>query len=146
MEEFRELGISEERLAAIEAEGWTEPTPIQRKAIPPAMEGQDVVGIAQTGTGKTGAFMIPTLERIEAGGGLQALVLCPTRELAQQVEEDTKALARGTRLRAAVIHGGVSYEPQNAALREGVEVIVATPGRFIDHMRQGKADLSRIRT
>jgi len=146
VEEFRQLGISEERLAAIEAEGWTEPTPIQRKAIPPAMEGGDVVGIAQTGTGKTGAFMIPTLERIEAGEGLQALVLCPTRELAQQVEEDTKSLARGTRIRAAVIHGGVSYEPQNAALREGVEVIVATPGRFIDQMRQGRADLSRIRT
>jgi len=146
VEKFQTLGISEERLAAIEALGWTEPTPIQEKAIPEALKGRDVVGIAQTGTGKTGAFMIPTLERIEAGKGLQALVLCPTRELAQQVDEDTKGLAKGTRIRAAVIHGGVSYTPQNAALREGVEVIVATPGRFIDQMKRGNADLSRIRT
>ena len=143
---FDELNLSEERLAAIEALGWTEPTPIQGKAIPHALEGKDVVGIAQTGTGKTGGFMIPTLERIDVGKGLQALILCPTRELAQQVEEDTKLLTRGTRMRSAVIHGGVAYKPQNAALREGVEVIVATPGRFIDQMKRGNADVSRVRT
>jgi ATP-dependent RNA helicase RhlE len=142
---FAELGLSEAAQAAVEALGWTTPTPIQRKGIPPGMTGQDIVGIAQTGTGKTGAFMLPTLERIEAGGGLQALILCPTRELAQQVAEDTQALARGTAIRTAAIYGGVKYGPQNDALREGFEVIAATPGRFIDQMRRGNADLSNVR-
>jgi len=144
--DFTELGLSEERLAAIEALGWTEPTPIQNKAIPKALKGQDVVGIAQTGTGKTGAFMIPTLEKIRPGDGFQALILCPTRELAQQVDEDTRALAKGTTIRSEVIHGGVSYGPQRTALREGFEVIVATPGRFIDLMDQGDADVSGVET
>jgi ATP-dependent RNA helicase RhlE len=142
---FDELGLSEAVLAAVEAIGWTTPTPIQCKAIPPAMHGGDVVGIAQTGTGKTGAFMIPTLETIEAGGGLQALILCPTRELAQQVCEDTAALSKGTNIRVEAIYGGVSYEPQNKALAEGYEVIVATPGRFIDHMKRGNAKLGSVR-
>ncbi len=146
VELFRELSLSEERLAAIEALGWTEPTPIQWKAIPPALEGRDVVGVAQTGTGKTGAFMIPCLERIQAGAGLQVLVLCPTRELAQQVAEDTTALARGTSIRADSIVGGVAYGGQEKALSQGVEVIVATPGRFIDHMGKGRVDLSGLRT
>ena len=95
VELFRELSLSEARLAAVEALGWAEPTPIQWKAIPPALEGKDIVGVAQTGTGKTGAFMIPSLERIKAGEGLQVLVLCPTRELAQQVAEDTHDLGQG---------------------------------------------------
>jgi ATP-dependent RNA helicase RhlE len=142
---FRDLGISEDRLAAVEAEGWTTPTPIQVKAIPSALEGKDVVGIAQTGTGKTGAFMIPSLDRIEPGGGLQILVLCPTRELAQQVAEDAKALARGSVFRVADIVGGVGYEPQNRALREGWEIIAATPGRFNDHLERGNVDLSGLR-
>ncbi len=142
---FAELGLSDEARAAVEALGWTQPTPIQTRAIPPALEGKDVVGIAQTGTGKTGAFMLPTLERIEAGGGLQALILCPTRELAQQVAEDTEALSKGTSIRTAAIYGGVKYGPQNDALREGFEVIAATPGRFIDQMQRGNADLSSVR-
>jgi ATP-dependent RNA helicase DeaD len=96
VELFRELSLSEEGLAAVEALGWEEPTPIQWKAIPPGLGGKDIVGVAQTGTGKTGAFMIPCLERIRGGTGLQVLVLCPTRELAQQVAEDTEALAKGT--------------------------------------------------
>jgi len=87
---FADLGISTERLAAIEALGWTVPTPIQNQAIPAGLTGIDVVGIAQTGTGKTGAFMIPALERLNPGEGLQVLVLCPTREQAQQVDEDTQ--------------------------------------------------------
>jgi len=145
VELFRELSLSEERLAAIEALGWEEPTPIQWKAIPIALEGKDIVGVAQTGTGKTGAFMIPILERLEAGAGLQALVLCPTRELAQQVCDDTEALARGTSIRVRAIYGGVSYGPQTRALREGFEIIVATPGRFIDHLERGNADLSNLR-
>ncbi|MGD2068108.1 MAG: DEAD/DEAH box helicase [Gemmatimonadota bacterium] len=142
---FEELGLSEDRLAAVEALGWVTPTPIQCKGIPPGMEGRDVVGIAQTGTGKTGAFMIPVLERLEAGHGLQALVLCPTRELAQQVAEDTVALAKGTAVRVEAIYGGVGYEHQNKALAEGFEVIAATPGRFIDQMKRGNADLSGVR-
>ena len=142
---FRDLGISEERLAAIEALGWIIPTPIQEQAIPTALAGSDIVGIAQTGTGKTAAFMIPALERLEAGGGLQVLVLCPTRELAQQVADDTVSLARGTKVRVASIVGGVKYGPQIQAFDERYEVISATPGRFIDHMKSGRVDLSGLR-
>ena len=142
---FQGMGLSPEQQAAVEALGWAEPTPIQVKAIPSGMEGKDIVGIAQTGTGKTGAFILPTLERAEGGGGLQILVLCPTRELAQQVADDAVALARGTTLRAAVIVGGVAYGPQREALENGVELISATPGRFIDHMGRGQVDLRRVR-
>jgi ATP-dependent RNA helicase RhlE len=146
VELFRELSLTEARLAAVVALGWTEPTPIQWKAIPPALEGRDIVGVAQTGTGKTGAFMIPSLERIKAGGGLQVLVLCPTRELAQQVADDTHDLAKGTSLRVACIVGGVAYGPQEDALSQGVEIIVATPGRFIDHMGKRRVDLKSLAT
>ena len=142
---FADLGLSPERLAAVEALGWTIPTPIQRKAIPPALSGSDIVGIAQTGTGKTGAFMIPGLENIQAGGGLQILVLCPTRELAQQVADDTATLSKGTNIRSEAIFGGVGYGPQITALEQGYEVIVATPGRFIDHIQSGRVDLSKVR-
>ncbi|MDT8369204.1 MAG: DEAD/DEAH box helicase [Longimicrobiales bacterium] len=142
---FADLGLSPEMLAAVEAQGWTIPTPIQEKTIPTALTGRDVVGIAQTGTGKTGAFMIPALERLEVGGGLQVLVLAPTRELAQQVAEDTQLLAKGTAIRVEAIYGGVGYGPQNDALAQGYEVITATPGRFIDHMQRGNADLSRVK-
>jgi ATP-dependent RNA helicase RhlE len=141
---FSDLDLSDERLAAIEALGWSIPTPIQAQAIPAGLAGTDVVGIAQTGTGKTGAFMIPALERIRAGAGLQVLALCPTRELAQQVADDAGALAKGTSVRSAAIFGGVSYGPQIEALQQGFEVIVATPGRFIDHMQQKRVDLSKV--
>jgi ATP-dependent RNA helicase RhlE len=142
---FADLHLSLERLAAIEALGWVKPTPIQAKAIPAGLEGRDIVGIAQTGTGKTAAFMIPALERLEAGKGLQVLVLCPTRELAQQVAEDTETLAKGTSVRTESIFGGVSYKSQIDALEKGFEVIVATPGRFIDHMQSKRVDLSNVR-
>jgi len=141
---FSDLGLSPERLAAIEALGWTIPTPIQTQAIPAGLTGTDVVGIAQTGTGKTGAFMIPALERLNVGGGLQVLVLCPTRELAQQVSDDTVAFSKGTSVRSEAIFGGVSYGPQITALEQGFEVIVATPGRFIDHMQSKRVDLSKV--
>jgi len=141
---FQDLSLSTDRLAAIEALGWTTPTPIQAKAIPAGMLGKDVVGIAQTGTGKTAAFMIPALERIGAGGGLQVLVLCPTRELAQQVADDTADLSKGTSIRTEAIFGGVGYGPQIKALEQGYEVIVATPGRFIDHMQSKRVDLSSV--
>ena len=142
---FEVMGLSEARLAAVEALGWERPTPIQWQAIPAVLEGKDVVGIAQTGTGKTGGFMIPALEGVKAGGGLQILVLCPTRELAQQVADDTLSLATGTSIRCIAIYGGVGYGPQVDALQHGWEVIVATPGRFIDHMGRGRVDLSKVR-
>jgi ATP-dependent RNA helicase RhlE len=142
---FAELGLTEDRLAAIEAQGWTTPTPIQTRAIPPALAGGDIVGIAQTGTGKTGAFMIPSLERVVAGGGLQVLALCPTRELAQQVAEDAEALSKGTNIRVADIVGGVGYGPQNTALADGYEILAATPGRFNDHLERGNVDLSNLK-
>jgi ATP-dependent RNA helicase RhlE len=141
---FAQLGLAEASLASVKDLGWSVPTPIQRKAIPAAAEGRDIVGIAQTGTGKTGAFMIPTIQHISGGKGLQALILCPTRELAQQVAEDAQALSRGTELRVQAIFGGVSYTPQVKALKEGWEIIVATPGRFIDHLRRGQAKLGAV--
>ena len=143
---FEDLGVSDALRASIETLGWEQPTPIQVKSIPTGLAGHDLVGIAQTGTGKTGAFMLPALERIETGGGLQVLVLCPTRELAQQVCDDTEALAKGTRIRAAAIYGGVAYDPQLTALKNGFEVITATPGRFLDHLGRGRVDLKNVRT
>lgn len=141
---FSDMKLSDERLAAIEALGWETPTPIQMQAIPAGLDRTDVVGIAQTGTGKTGAFMIPALEHIRAGEGLQVLALCPTRELAQQVCDDSAALSKGTSIRSEAIFGGVGYGPQIKALEDGFEVIVATPGRFIDHMQSGRVDLSKV--
>jgi ATP-dependent RNA helicase RhlE len=141
---FEDLNISPERLAAIEALGWTTPTPIQAQAIPAGLTATDVVGIAQTGTGKTAAFIVPALEKVNVGQGLQVLALCPTRELAQQVSDDTEALSKGTSIRSAAIFGGVSYGPQIQALEQGYEVLVATPGRFIDHMQSNRVDLSKV--
>ena len=142
---FPALGLSELRLAAVETLGWTEPTPVQRQTVPLVLERRDVVGIARTGTGKTGAFMLPALDMVRAGGGLQVLVLCPTRELAHQVQEDTVAFARGSSLRATVICGGVGYQPQLDALARGDEIVVATPGRLIDLKKRGKAKLTGVR-
>lgn len=129
----------------MDALGWTEPTPIQAQAIPALQAGRDLVGIARTGTGKTGAFMLPSLDAVEEGGGLQVLVLCPTRELARQVQDDTVAFAKGSHVRCSVIHGGVSYGPQTDALARGDEVIVATPGRLIDLQKRGSAKLKGVR-
>lgn len=142
---FAALGLSAPRLAAIEALGWSVPTPIQDQAIPHVLDGRDIVGIAQTGTGKTGAFMIPALETLGVGAGLQVLVLCPTRELAQQVKEETDHFTKGTSVRCTAIYGGVAYGPQLDALERGDEVIVATPGRLIDLMNRGKAKLRDVR-
>ena len=139
------MGLSSPRLAALEALGWSLPTPIQQQAIPMVLEGRDIVGIAQTGTGKTGAFMIPALESLTAGDGLQVLVLCPTRELAQQVKDETDNLTKGTGVRSTAIYGGVAYGPQLDALARGDEVVIATPGRLIDLMRRGKAKLKKVR-
>ncbi len=143
--DFAAFGLSDLRLAAVEALDWSTPTPIQQQAIPCILGGRDVVGIARTGTGKTGAFMLPALESIREGAGLQVLVLCPTRELAQQVRDDTKALARGSTVRSVAIYGGMSYGPQLDALARGDEIVVATPGRLIDLQKRGRAKLKGIR-
>ena len=147
---FADLGISSKLCVAIQSLGWDHPSPIQTKAIPAALTGQDLVGVAQTGTGKTGAFLIPCIDKLEVKQGLQALVLCPTRELAQQVCEDASALlARsGSKSagRVAAIYGGVGYGPQITALESGVEIITATPGRFMDHMRKGLVNLNGLTT
>lgn len=141
---FKELGLSPESQAAVEALGWKHASPIQAEAIPHALAGKDIVGIAQTGTGKTGGFMLPTLEHIQANRKIQALVMCPTRELAQQVAEDTRTFVKGTSIRVAEIVGGVSYKPQLDALASGIEVLAATPGRLIDHLGRGNVDLSNL--
>ena len=125
--------------------GFTEPTPIQQAALPPALAGRDVLACAMTGSGKTAAFALPVLQRLAEtsgrshGGGTRALVLTPTRELAAQVEEHFSALGRHTRVRSTTVFGGVSPRPQEKALRSGVDVVVATPGRLLDHLRSGHA-------
>jgi len=131
-------------LRAIEELGWHTATPIQTKAIPAAREGRDVVGIAQTGTGKTGAFMLPSLERQVQKEGLHTLVLCPTRELAQQVAEDARNMAKHTELWVGEIVGGMPMRPQIRDLRAGFDVLVATPGRLFDHIERGNVDLSTV--
>ncbi|MDX1673668.1 MAG: DEAD/DEAH box helicase [Longimicrobiales bacterium] len=143
---FEDLTSSDALLRAIDDLGWTLPTPIQQQGIPPARAGRDVVGIAQTGTGKTGAFLIPLLERQEDGEGLRTLVLCPTRELAQQVAQDARDLTRHMELFVGEIYGGVPYEPQIRGLRAGFDVLAATPGRLIDHMDKGNVDFGEVET
>lgn len=125
--------------------GYTSPTPIQRDAIPTILEGRDVVGCAQTGTGKTAAFVLPMMQRIAAKpGGPRALVVTPTRELALQIEGVAAEVAKRTKHRVAVVYGGVGYEPQIKALKRGVDLLVATPGRLLDLMERKTADLSHV--
>ncbi|MCI4335688.1 MAG: DEAD/DEAH box helicase [Thermoplasmata archaeon] len=144
---FDELPLSSELRRGIRDLGYISPTPIQVAAIPDAVGGRDMVGTAQTGTGKTAAFLLPILERLMAvpGGRLLALVLTPTRELALQAEGFVRQLGRHTRLRAAAVYGGVGMGDQEKALRHGVEIIIATPGRLLDHMSRGYVDFSHLR-
>jgi len=142
---FHNLGLEPRLLEAVAKMGYAEPTPIQRDAIPLALAGRDVVGCAQTGTGKTAAFILPTLQRIPAKpGGIRALVVTPTRELAGQIEEFTRQIGKTTRHRVAVVYGGVGYEPQRKALRQGVDVLVACPGRLLDLVSNGHCNLSNV--
>src|SRR5437762_10332206 len=135
---FSKLGLSHAMLEGVKAMGYIEPTPIQLRAIPLILAGQDVIGSAQTGTGKTAAFALPILSQLgQKNKASRVLVLEPTRELAAQVETAIRDMARFTNLRVAVVYGGVGYGRQNEALRSGVDVIVATPGRLLDHLRQG---------
>lgn len=141
---FSELNLAPQLVQAVTALGYVVPTPIQRMAIPAALEGRDVLGRAQTGTGKTAAFMLPTLHRLRGGEGLRALVLCPTRELAIQVAESARDYARGSELFVGLLYGGTSVDKDLRGLRAGYDVIVATPGRLIDHLERGNVDLSGI--
>lgn len=134
---FADLGLSEPMLASLKAAGYTRPTPIQAQAVPIALRGRDLMGLAQTGTGKTAAFTIPIIERLMGGPKrTRALILTPTRELCQQVELSILKYGQGTGLSVVSIYGGVGYDTQVKALREGVDVIVATPGRLIDHLEK----------
>jgi ATP-dependent RNA helicase RhlE len=142
---FAKLGLSLPVLEGIKAMGYVEPTPIQLRAIPLIMAAQDVIGSAQTGTGKTAAFALPMLTKLGAPTGrTRALILEPTRELAAQVETAIRDFARFTKLRVAVVFGGVGYGAQNEALKTGVDIIVATPGRLLDHMQEGRARLDHV--
>jgi ATP-dependent RNA helicase RhlE len=146
---FNELGLSAELLRAISDQGYDTPTPIQRQAIPVILEGRDVMAAAQTGTGKTAGFTLPLLQLLNtaskpAKGTIRALVLTPTRELAAQVEESIRTYGRYQPLLSAAIFGGVSIGPQMKALRRGVDILVATPGRLMDHVQQRTIDLSKV--
>jgi len=143
---FAALGLAPELVRAVADEGYAHPTPIQQEAIPLALAGRDLIGSAQTGTGKTAAFVLPILQRLAPGvrGVLRALVLVPTRELAEQVTQSIRAYGRHTHLKGAAVYGGVGMEPQTRALRHGGDIVVATPGRLLDHMERGHVDFSKL--
>jgi len=148
---FDQLDLTTPLLQAVEQEGYERPTEIQQRAIPHVLAGRDVLGCAQTGTGKTAAFALPILQRLSAAHPpkrrprpIRALVITPTRELAAQIGESFGTYGRHARLRQAVITGGVSQGPQNKALKQGVDIVVATPGRLLDLMRQGRAVLKHV--
>ncbi|MDG2288239.1 MAG: DEAD/DEAH box helicase [Woeseiaceae bacterium] len=145
---FNEIGLSAELLRAVEEQGYTEATPIQQKAIPLILEGKDVLAGAQTGTGKTAAFTLPLLQRLQKKQDgprcIRALILTPTRELAAQVHESVKTYGKQRPLRTMEIYGGVSARPQISKIHRGVDVVVATPGRLLDHVRQGNINLSGV--
>src|SRR5712664_3822868 len=142
--QFQDLGLSQKALAALDRAGFEAPTPVQAQAIPPALQGKDVIGSAATGTGKTLAFALPILERLEGKHGTRALILAPTRELALQIGAELERFGHGRHVRSAVVIGGVGMNPQTQAFQRGVEVIVATPGRLNDHLDQGTARLDQI--
>jgi ATP-dependent RNA helicase RhlE len=143
---FHDLGLDDDLLTAVEEMGYTEPTPIQRESIPLVLAGRDVVAAAQTGTGKTAAFALPLMQRLGRGNGKPlALVVSPTRELAQQIEKVAAVVGKHTGQRTCIVVGGVKYEPQVKRLKAGVEILVATPGRLIDLQQRGDMDLSEVR-
>jgi ATP-dependent RNA helicase RhlE len=145
---FSALGLEERILKALQEVGYTEPTPIQSAAIPPILAGQDIVGIAQTGTGKTAAFTLPLLSRLAASPaqrGIATLILAPTRELVVQIDENVRAYAKHLPLRIALVYGGVSERPQIQALRQGADIVIATPGRLIDLMGRRFAEFANLK-
>lgn len=144
--EFTRFDFHPTVAAGVVAAGYVTPTPIQTEAIPSVMKGRDVMGLAQTGTGKTAAFVLPILNRLMKGGRghVRALIIAPTRELAEQTHEAIGKLGHQTRLKSATIYGGVSIVPQIEKLRRGVEIVVACPGRLLDHIGQRTIDLSKL--
>src|SRR3989442_5230714 len=145
---FSSFNLHPELLRAVDALGFIVPTPIQKDAIPPACRGRDVLACAMTGSGKTAAFLLPILQRLigRPDGGTGALVLAPTRELAAQIDEHRRELARFTRIGGAAIFGGVAMGPQESAFRRGAEILVATPGRLLDHFQHRYARLDGLET
>jgi ATP-dependent RNA helicase RhlE len=143
---FETFPLDERIHAGIQSAGYKTPTPIQEQAIPPILAGHDLIGIAQTGTGKTAAFMLPILQHLvtHPRRGVQVLVLAPTRELAEQTHKFTQQLGRGTRVRSVTVYGGVSEKRQVNALRRGVDVVVACPGRLLDLADKRRIDLSQV--
>ena len=142
---FDELGLSAPILEAVKDCGYEAPTPIQEQAIPIVLEGKDVIGASQTGTGKSAAFALPLLTRIEANGLPQVLVLEPTRELADQLAESFRTYAKHTNIKVALLYGGVGYGKQTDELKAGAEVIVATPGRLVDHFYRGNMKFKTVK-
>lgn len=149
MTKFSDLNLDKKVLKAVEETGYETPTPIQAGAIPPALEGRDVLGIAQTGTGKTASFTLPMISLLKRGRARarmpRSLVLAPTRELAAQVAENFDAYAKHTKLTKALLIGGVSFKEQDALIDRGVDVLIATPGRLLDHFERGKLILSDVK-
>ncbi|WP_291736918.1 DEAD/DEAH box helicase [Leisingera sp. F5] len=148
MTKFTDLNLNPKVLKAIEEAGYETPTPIQAGAIPPALEGRDVLGIAQTGTGKTASFTLPMITMLARGRARarmpRSLVLCPTRELAAQVAENFDTYAKHVKLTKALLIGGVSFKEQDALIDKGVDVLIATPGRLLDHFERGKLLLTGV--
>jgi ATP-dependent RNA helicase RhlE len=150
MTTFDGLGLAEPLQRALKSENYAKPTPIQAQAIPLLIEGRDLLGIAQTGTGKTAAFTLPLLHRLAATRlarvprSPRALILAPTRELARQIDERARAYGRALSIRTAVIFGGVGQGQQVKALREGVDILIATPGRLIDLLGQRHVNLDKV--
>jgi ATP-dependent RNA helicase RhlE len=144
--EFSAFNLHPDVAAGAKGAGYVTPTPIQAQAIPPVMEGRDVMGLAQTGTGKTAAFALPILHRLTEGkqGHVRALIVAPTRELAEQIHEAFGVLGRQTGSRSVTVYGGVNINPQIQKLKSGVEIVVACPGRLLDHIGQGTIDLSQV--
>jgi len=143
---FNQFNLDSRLLAGIKRAGYSTPTPIQSQAIPAALDGKDLIGTAQTGTGKTAAFVLPILNTLLSGprNRSRALIVTPTRELAEQIHQTIRILSAGTNLRSATIYGGVGSAPQIQVLRKGYEIIVACPGRLLDLVAQGHANLSNI--
>lgn len=145
---FKSLGLHQSLVRATQDLGYKEPTPVQAGAIPPALDGRDVIATAQTGTGKTAAFLLPVLHRLigQPRSGTKVLILSPTRELAEQIADVCLGLAKHTQIQSALVVGGRPMGPQERALRSGVEIIVATPGRLLDHLNRGVARFDKATT
>ncbi|MDJ0712262.1 MAG: DEAD/DEAH box helicase [Woeseiaceae bacterium] len=145
---FHELGLAAELLRAVDEQGYDKPTPIQREAIPHILDGHDILAGAQTGTGKTAGFTLPMLQRLDPRPSgprrVRALILTPTRELAAQVNESVRTYGKYRPVRSMEIYGGVSPRPQITKIQRGVDIVIATPGRLLDHVRQGNIDLSTV--